>query len=181
MSCVVGVVSEGKVWMGAVSEDMLSLVNRKIFFNGPLLIGCVGSIRMTQLIQYKLFVPEPPSMVVGDRDLMRYMAISFVDAVRKVFQANDFSLIHDDHSTEGVSLIGYRGHLFRMEGDLQIVERVDGYEAIGCGSPYALGSLFESGKETPFMRVTNALTASHHFSAHVRPPYKIMSGDDIGK
>ena len=65
MSCVVGVVNKGKVWMGADSaasdgEDMVSLTNHKVFFCGPLLIGCVGSIRMTQIIQYRLVVPPLP-------------------------------------------------------------------------------------------------------------------------
>ncbi len=184
MSCVVGVVNKGKVWMGADSaasdgEDMVSLTNHKVFFCGPLLIGCVGSIRMTQIIQYRLVVPPLPGSDANKDtlDLTRYMATSFVDAVQKAFRDNDFSMIHDDHSSEGVSLVGYQGHLFRMEGDLQIVERAEGFESIGCGSPYALGSLFETTQDQPFERVRSALEASHHFSAHVRPPYQILNED----
>lgn len=185
MSCVVGVVSKGKVWMGADSaasdgEDMISLVNQKIFFNGPFLIGCVGSIRMTQLLQYKLQVPAFLGSDSNDDnfDLSRYMATVFVDSIQKVFHDNGFSLFRDDHTSEGVSLIGYHGHLFRMEGDLQMVERAEGYEAIGCGSPYALGTLFTKTDEPACQRVKRALEASHHFSAHVRPPYQILNEDE---
>jgi ATP-dependent protease HslVU (ClpYQ) peptidase subunit len=158
-------------------EDMVSLTNKKIFFVGPFLMGCVGSIRMTQLIQYRLPAPQ---LGVGT-DLSKYMATTFVDSIQRVFRDNGFSMLHDDHSAEGITLVGFQGHLFRLEGDLQMVERAEGFEAIGCGSPYALGSLFETTQDQPFERVRSALEASHHFSAHVRPPYTIFSEDDIGK
>ncbi len=176
MSCVAAVVENEKVWMGADSaasdgEDMVTLTNRKIFFNGPYLIGAVGSMRMTQLLQYKLEIPPYNDHRVH---LMKFMATEVIDAVRRTFSAGGFMPQQDEHSSAGIFLIGFKGHIFRFEGDFQVFERVDGFEAIGCGSPYALGALSASLLNTAEMRLTIALSSATYFSAHVRKPYLIL-------
>ena len=179
MSCVAAVVENGKVWMGADSaasdgEDMVTLTNRKAFFNGPYLIGAVGSMRMTQLLQYKL---EPPSYVDPKVPLIKFMATDFIEAVRRTFSVGGFMSQQDEHSSSGIFLVAFRGHIFRFEGDFQVFERVDGFEAIGCGSPYALGALSVSTSDTAEIRLVKALGSATYFSAHVRKPYLILNED----
>ena len=91
MSCVAAVVKDDIVWMGADSaasdgEDIVVLQNPKIFRNGPLLVGAVGSLRMTQLLQYRLEVPKAE----WGNDIMRYLTVNLVDAVRKAFGAGGY-------------------------------------------------------------------------------------------
>ena len=176
MSCVAAVVKDDIVWMGADSaasdgEDIVVLQNPKIFRNGPLLVGAVGSLRMTQLLQHRLEVPHPK---LGD-DIMRYMTIDLVDAVRKAFMAGGYSVSHEDPGSGGIFLVGFQGRVFRVENDLQVFERKGGYEAVGCGSPYALGALAVlPATMYPKDRVRTALSVSASFAAHVRPPYMIL-------
>lgn len=177
MSCVAAVVEDGKVWVGADSaasdgEDMVTLTNRKAFFNGPYLIGAVGSMRMTQLLQYKL---EPPSYVDPKVPLIKFMATDFIEAVRRTFSVGGFMAQQDEHSSSGIFLVAFRGHIFRFEGNFQVFERVDGFEAIGCGSPYALGALSVTPLDTAKLRLEKALGAATYFSAHVRKPYLILN------
>ena len=179
MSCVAAVVENGKVWMGADfaasdGEDMVTLTNRKAFFNGPYLIGAVGSMRMTQLLQYKL---EPPVYKDPKVPLIKFMATKFIEAVRRTFNVGGFMAQQDEHSSTGIFLVAFKGHIFRFEGDFQVFERVDGFEAIGCGSPYALGALSVTPDDSAKPRLEKALMAATYFSAHVRKPYLILNED----
>ena len=56
-------------------------------------------------------------------------------------------------------------------------ERKGGYEAVGCGSPYALGALATLPVMHAKEKVRMALAVSASFAAHVRPPYLIMSSE----
>jgi ATP-dependent protease HslVU (ClpYQ) peptidase subunit len=179
MSCVAAVVENDVVWMGSDSaasdgEDIVILHNPKVFKNGPLLIGSVGSLRMTQLLQYRLEVPKAE----WGNDIMRYLTVSLVDAVRKAFGAGGYSVNHEDLGSGGIFLVGLQGRIFRIENDLQVFERRGGYEAIGCGSPYALGALALPLPEIqPADRLHRVLAISSSFAAHVRPPYMVMNSE----
>ena len=174
MSCVAAVVWNDKVWMGADSaasdgEDMVDLVAKKLFFNGDFLIGTVGSLRLTQILCYRLVIPKYDEK----QSLEHFMAVEFTDAVRAAFHDNGFSLMPAPNGDQpsgvvGSFLVGYNGRIFRVEGDLQFLERADKFEAIGCGSPYALGALAQSTGGPPLERLGAALWAATHFSAHVR-------------
>lgn len=180
MSCVAAVVDDGKVWMGCDSAasdgvDMVNLVTEKMFISGDYLVGTVGSLRLTQILRYRTVFP-----VYDEKEILdKFMATYFSDAVRVAFAHNGFAqMAADDQGmvSMGAFLVGFKGRLFRFEGDLQVLERADGFEAIGCGGPYALGALLQSaGRMEAKQRIEGALTASTHFSAHVRPPYHIYS------
>ena len=176
MSCVAAVVKDDIVWMGADSaasdgEDIVVLQNPKIFRNGPLLVGAVGSLRMTQLLQHRLEVPHAKAA----DDIMRYLTVDLMDAARKAFMAGGYSVNHEDPGSGGIFLVGFQGRIFRVENDLQVFERKGGYEAIGCGSPYALAALAALPAMHATDRLRTALAISASFAAHVRPPYMIMN------
>ena len=68
MTCIVGVVDNGKVYMGGDSAGVggLCIETRKqpkVFRNGDFLIGYTDSFRMGQLLQYKM---SPPRYFEGD-------------------------------------------------------------------------------------------------------------------
>jgi ATP-dependent protease HslVU (ClpYQ) peptidase subunit len=180
MSCVVAVARGDVIWMGADSaasdgEDIVVLQNPKVFINGPLLIGAVGSLRMTQLLQHRLEVPKPDWG--SDKHIMRYMTVDLVDAIRKAFGAGGYTVTQEDPASGGIFLAGIQGRIFRFENDLQVFERKGGYEAVGCGSPYALGALATLPVMHAKEKVRMALAVSASFAAHVRPPYLIMSSE----
>ena len=182
MSCVVAMAKGDVVWMGADSaasdgEDIVVLQNPKVFMNGPLLIGAVGSLRMTQLLQHRLEVPRHLPQADWGGDIMHYLTVDLVDAVRKAFGAGGYSVNQEDPASGGIFLVGFKGRTFRFENDLQVFERRGGYEAIGCGSPYALGALAAFPVMHAKDKVRIALAVSATFAAHVRPPFVIVSSE----
>ena len=190
MSCIVGVVHDGEVWMGADSaasdgEDIMIIRNRKLFRNGPLLMGVVGSLRLTQLLQYQL--GDIGIDAKWKNNLYGYMVGVFVERVREVLKAGGFPDTSESPENGGVVLIGVNGHIFRLENSFQIFERGDGFDAVGCGNGVALGSLMADHVLEPEDRILKAMARVTYFSAHVRPPFVIMhergkySADGDGK
>ncbi len=169
MTCIVGLEHGGLVYIGAdslgVNSSTLEKTVRddvKVFTNGPFIMGCTTSFRMIQLLQYKFTPPTHPAGV----DDMRFMVTDFIDAVKKCFA--------DGGYTNGNFLVGYNGKLYNIEGDFQVGKPSLGYDACGCGSRFALGSMFSNSKLKPLERIKQALAAAAEFSAGVAPPYLVM-------
>lgn len=182
MTCIVGLVKDKKVYIGGdsagVNSESLETRERfdsKIFKNGPFIIGYTSSFRMGQLLRFKLNVPEQTS----NQEDYQYMCTSFIDSVRNVLKEGGFTNYEKGQEEIGSFLVGYSGHLYVIHGDLQVGEHMDKFDAVGCGSKYALGSLNiltnSSKKLLPEKIVTKALETSVKFSGGVRPPFVIIN------
>lgn len=175
MTCIVGLVDNGNVWMGADSAgtngwlDQTIRQDLKLFRNDDFLIGGCGSFRLLQLLHYKLHPPKRHP----DTDVMKYMVTEFVEAVRTCLKEGGFTRVKDNNEEiDGSFLVGYDGRLFEIECDLQVGESMDGYNGIGSGGRIALGSLYVS-QGTPEERIRKALETAEHFNAGVRGPFHI--------
>lgn len=177
MTCIVALkCQDGSVLMGADSAGVGGLylqtrMDPKIYRVGATLIGFTTSFRMGQLLGYKLKIPDhdPRS------DIAKFMATDFVDACRTCLKEGGYAAKKEEVETGGTFLVAYRGRIFEIESDYQCAERVDQYNAIGCGFDLALGSLFTSNDTQwdPRARITRALEAAAAYSAGVRPPFII--------
>ena len=87
MTCIVGLVQKGTVYIGADSASVSGWTSRvtrlpKVFRRGPFLIGYTTSFRMGQLLEHALAVPPQ-----GDEsDDMRFMVTTFVESVRALLK-----------------------------------------------------------------------------------------------
>ncbi len=176
MTCIVGLVQDDKIYMGAdragVSKMSLSVrADPKVFVREPFIMGFTSSFRMGQLLQYKFSVPE----IGKEQDVFAYMATIFVDAVRACLKSGGFAKKKDEEESGGQFLVGYAGRLFTIESDYQVAEDVVSYAATGCGQDIALGSLFSTPLADPEFRLSVALEAAEAFSAGVRRPFDILS------
>jgi ATP-dependent protease HslVU (ClpYQ) peptidase subunit len=178
MTCIVGLAAAGKVFIGADSAglaglDMAVRADRKVFRNGEFIIGFTSSFRMGQLLAVKLAPPK----YHPDVEPWRYMVEDFVEAVRRCLREGGFSKKADEVESGGHFLVGFRGRVFHIESDFQVGERVEGFDATGCGESFALGSLLETGRRIDLLeprdRVLRALKAAETFSAGVRSPFHI--------
>jgi ATP-dependent protease HslVU (ClpYQ) peptidase subunit len=175
MTCIVGLAHQGRVIIGADSAgvaglDMTVRADRKVFRNGEFIMGFTSSFRMGQLLAVKLSPPK----YHPDVEPWRYMVDDFVENVRRCLRDGGF--MRRDHDVEqgGDFLVGFRGRVFSIESDFQVGERVEGFDACGCGAPFALGSLAEtSGTDDPVDRVQSALKVAERFSAGVRGPFHV--------
>lgn len=176
MTCIVGLVHRGTVWMGAdsagVNTDTLSLSvrqDRKIGRNGGFLFGFTDSFRMGQLLLHVLVPPEPES----NEDLFAFMVREFVPAARKCMEDGEWGRTHEGTAASGVFLAGFRGRLFLIDSDFNVQESADDFNACGCGGEIARGALFATPTRPPRSRIISALTAAERMSAGVRGPFHI--------
>ncbi|KOR88769.1 hypothetical protein [Paenibacillus solani] len=181
MTCIVGLVDDGKVYIGGDSAGVAGLsltirADEKAFRKGEFIMGFTSSFRMGQLLRYKLDIPyHKPEL-----DTYEYMVTEFVEAVRRCLKDGGYSRNDSGEESGGTFLVGYRGELFMIENDFQVGRPAAVYDAVGCGSEIAKGSLFSSGRLTdlsPVERIRDALRAAEQFSAGVRGPFVIVSTD----
>lgn len=176
MTCIVGLVHEGVVYIGADSAGVAgySLTVRadaKAFTNGPFIMGFTGSIRMGQLLRYQL---SPPRRFPGE-DLQQYMVNDFVDAVRACLKNGGYASKLNEVEEGGTFLVGCEGALCTVFSDYQVAVSVDGYAAVGSGHDIAKGVLYATPGLPPEQRVLMALQAAERFNAGVRGPFHIVS------
>ncbi len=176
MTCIVGLVAAGKVYIGADSAgvsglDLAVRADRKVFTNGEFVFGFTTSFRMGQLLQHAF---TPPKLHPDD-DLAKFMVTQFVDGVRACLKTGGFATTRDGGEVGGEFLVGVRGRLFRICSDYQVGEPSTPFDAVGCGESYARGALFANGHLAPDLRITEALTCAEHFSAGVRGPFHTES------
>lgn len=176
MTCIVGVVQGVRIVIGgdgaSVSGwDHLPRADAKVFQKGEFLIGYTSSFRMGQLLQYEFAVPVHPDGL----EVFEYMVTRFVPALRECFKSGGFAQEKERQESGGTFLVGYRGRLFHIEGDYQVVEPLNAFSAVGCGAQIALGALYvlDDAEQDPLERVARALQAASNFNAAVRRPFSI--------
>lgn len=173
MTCIVGLVDSGTVYIGGdsagTSDWHLTIrADRKVFRNGDFIMGFTSSFRMGQLLAHSF---SPPPRRQGTLTYA-YMVTDFIDGVRECLKRGGFAKKDNDQETAGTFLVGYDSRLFEINSDYQVGESVCGYLTAGCGRDIALGSLHSSTGD-PSSRVFAALTAAEHFNAGVRGPFHI--------
>ena len=180
MTCVIGMIEGDKVYMGADSAGVAGLAltvrkDPKVFINGDYLIGYTSSFRMGQLLMYASL---PKVKKEDQKDIFKFMVQDFIPRVRSYLNAGGYSNISNNVETIGVFLVGVKGHLFRIEEDLQVAESHSLYESVGCGAPFALGA-FHAMRRLAMddrLRVLRALAAAEAHSTGVRRPFTVVRG-----
>ncbi len=144
MTVVAGLEQGGRVYLGADSAtvadyDIDAADEPKVFVLGEFVFGFAGSWRAGQILHYA-FTPPKQATRKGD---MKYLAVDVIDAVRKAFLEKGYARKDDNvESADGAAfLLGYKGRLYCIGSDYQIVRPRSGFAAIGCGDAFALGSM----------------------------------------
>lgn len=183
MTCIVAYVAENKdIWMAADSATVAGLDLRmkrqpKIFLKGEFIIGVTGYTRMQQIMQYAFHPPMQPD----DMEQEEYMCTLFVNEFRDVMKNLGYAQKYSEQEyVDSKALIGYRGKLYVMESNFQIMEHIDPYDAVGCGEPFALGALYVQDADNaiehnPHGALIMALHAATRYSAGVREPFYVRT------
>jgi ATP-dependent protease HslVU (ClpYQ) peptidase subunit len=176
MTCIVGLLDKGNVYIGGDSAwvsapyDTKIIANEKVFKNGDFIFGFTSSFRMVQLLRYSFVPPERDK----NMDTYEYMVSVFIEAIRLCFKNGGFTKVSNNEELGGTFLVGYDGRLFGVDSDFQVWEQTCGYDAIGCGWAFALGSLYSTNSLPPEERVLQALKASEEFNSAVRGPFNVV-------
>ncbi len=178
MTCIIGLVEDGRVYIGADSaaanqfelrQTALKKVFRRSTGGQELIIGYTDSFRMGQILQYHLMLEKQPD----DEDDLTYLVRGVADQARATFRERGYLQVENEQEAGGTFLIGYRGKLYIVESDFQVNHYLDDFEAIGSGREYALGAMLALKELSPRERIGQALEIAAHFSVGVIGPFFI--------
>jgi ATP-dependent protease HslVU (ClpYQ) peptidase subunit len=170
MTCIVGVIENGVIYVGGDSAGVAGSAIRiredsKIFTKNGMIFGFTSSFRMGQIIRYSFVIPHQKE----SKDDYEYLCTDFISSLSS-------SLKENGYKDGGTFLLGYKNNLYRVDSDFQVAKNNFNYDACGCGEDYALGALYAMGDSfSPYDQVKKALSAASFFSAYVCPPYVIES------
>lgn len=180
MSCIVGLVHEGKVYLGGDSagSDGFTINGYrapKVWKQGEFVIGVCGRYVPMQLLRESF---APPAFKEG-QSADKYMITEFLPAYRKLMQEWGYGKKEAKNESCGEDtgtgvLVGVRGRLFRIESEFQVLEPIHEYAADGSGTYHAMGSLYSTEGKEPRERITEALKAAEYFVCTVRSPFVIV-------
>lgn len=175
-----------RAWIAADScaSDAINyhLVKNAKVFNpvgrSDVLIGCAGTFRLPNLLQYVPGIFPPESELATDDINMSYLINEFTPVVKALIE--DFE---DDDVWELLLAVGDR--IYRMQMDLSIIEPADNCDSIGIGGPVALGAfkvLNELEPEMPVIaRMKHALKVACASCQGCAPPFTVMHTKEIDK
>jgi ATP-dependent protease HslVU (ClpYQ) peptidase subunit len=150
MSCVVGIARKDVILIGA---DLYSCrdnrvmidVDQKVFgVQGKMIVGYSGNRRAGQVVEQDLHIPRRRKAWSDAQFITKSILPQIVRTIRqhRIYE-NDEKKTPPDITF----LIAYMGSLYRVESAMDISIPKDGYDAIGAGEEYALGSLFSTKKQ----------------------------------
>jgi len=180
MTCIVGVVYGQHVWIGGdsagadVYHTIYTRTDPKVFRKGEMAFGFTTSFRMGQLIRYKMDVPLDP-LHNAKLDVHKYLAVDFMDALRKCLKDGGFAEKDKEAETGGTFMLGLRGQLYTVESDYQFAQVEQPYAAVGSGAAIARGALYATADLMPEDRIRIALEAAAEHNYTVRPPFRLVS------
>jgi ATP-dependent protease HslVU (ClpYQ) peptidase subunit len=184
MTCIVGLEHEGEVYMGcdsAATDDSFRFslaADSKVFSNENTIMGMCGSFRLGQLLKYSLKIPDRDPRIDDD---MSWLVNDYVDALRDML-VDKGHISKGEHSIDQISdgdfLLGYRGKLYHVQSNFQVLRLDKGYASTGCGADFALGSLHYQSTHlktiNPIKMVKRALNAAAENSAACAPPHHVF-------
>lgn len=172
MTCIIGLVDNGIVYMGgdsaATTGDEVRISDEpKVFKRDGMIMGYCGSPRVGQLLHYKLSLSPRPE----DISDMAYLVGVFIEDVRTCLRNGGIAEVDNNIESGGHFMVGYRGKLYLVDYDYLILS-LGNMNAIGSGREYALGAMeAQSYERSPHERIATALSIAEQFCGSVRSPF----------
>lgn len=190
MTCIVGLIEDGIIYMGGDSATCdggsVQIINgSKVFKRDDFLFGISGSPRMADVLKYNF---EIPFKEYKDQNDLEFLHKFFIPELRTALSVN--GVLNNENeflSSDSWVLIGYNCRLFLMDNRFHLGENRLKYNAVGSGACEALGCLYglhdlmkaEWIKNlSPHEKIKLALRASEAFNCCVRGPFTIISTDE---
>jgi ATP-dependent protease HslVU (ClpYQ) peptidase subunit len=177
VTCIVGVrtvkgVLLGGDSMGSNGYSGAPTLAPKVFrLSRQVACGYTTSFRMGQVLEHHITLPAL------DGDEHAWAISAFVPALRETFKEHGYANVHNNEETGGTFLLAVRDRLFTVQGDYSVLERIDPFDACGCGESFATGAMHALYKPqvSPRRLLTAALDAASAYSTGVAPPYNFVS------
>lgn len=177
MTCVVGMVYQDHVYLGADSACISgnhkdTIKQAKVFEKNSFVVGCAGLIKGINILRLE----DWPENIYDDPEEYLYNLMKWY---RKQCEKHKIAEVDNEVITNPIEAIfGYHNRIFTVEGAFGVTESSREYVAIGSGSSYAFGSLFTNKSLLPRDNLHTALVASAHFCNEVFPPFIFINNED---
>ena len=175
MTCIAAAVDAREIVIGGDSAGTTNSwsqtlrADHKVFVSGEFAFGFTSSFRMGQLLRYSFAPPKHDP----DVSLDRYMATSFINAVRACLKDGGCATSEKGEEFGGSFIVGHAGRIFEIGTDYQVGESLDPFCSVGSGGDLALGAMFAT-KGSARRKVEKALAAAAHLNAGVRGPFNYV-------
>lgn len=139
MTCIVGIEFDDRVILGGDIQGTggnhkIVHTQPKVFSKKGVVFGYTSSYRFGQILEHGL--PDP--VVPKDTDeIYRWIIAVLVPDIKHALRDSGYD-------GGGNCLIGVRSQLWEMQTDFSVLRSTRGYNAVGSGSEYALGSITTS-------------------------------------
>lgn len=179
MTCIVGVVDGKTVWLGGDRAATDGGLNRtlikepKVFEKNGIGFGVCGLPKVMDALQHAIELPTQE----GSGDSKGFLVGEVVPAVREGLKKLECTEEHNGQQYfNGAMLVAYRGRLYQLECNFQLVEAARGFDAVGSGGEAAMGSLRSTKKmKDGKRRCLEALEVSAESNAGVAPPFDVIA------
>lgn len=112
----------------------------KVAQNGPYILGAAGDLRAINLLHHSFRPPAPPPSDRGPK-LDRFISTKFVPALKSCFEDSNYG---EKGSHESSIIAVVNGTVYEIGANYDWCHDQRGIYAVGTGSSYALGALYES-------------------------------------
>lgn len=173
MTVIVGVTNEEGTFLGCDTtcfhgHEKTQLADGKIKKLAPdFLLGGAGQLNILQAIFESFHFPNRGFI----KDNQKFLVKIFVPALVKFLNQKGLADVNGSNITiHGYSLflVAISTDLFRISTDGCVIRADEGYDAVGCGAPYALGSLYTTrGVQSGHKRVKAAIKSASAHHTHV--------------
>jgi len=168
MSCVIGLVQDGHIYLGAdgyattEEGERRPIIARKLVRNKDYIFGYTGSVRTGQLIGPHDF--DPPDNIDDLSEALRQHLYE-----RGCVATNEINLQMQACNF----LVVYGERLYEILMDFQLNEVMGNYTAVGSGAPYAMGALYvlDRTKLQAVDKIEMALKAASEYHTTCGPPF----------
>lgn len=140
----------------------------KVGKNGPYLLGAAGDMRAINLVLHVLKPPYPSPTDVGVK-LDKFISTKFIPALKSCFDEAQYG---EKGSQDSSVIAVVNGAVYEVGSNYEWCKDEQGIYAVGSGSDYALGALYEA-KEGKKRTLANA-------RASMRSALAISSLLDVG-
>ena len=187
MSLVIAIKDKNRIVLGA--DKQTSVGNNKDHLATKIwevadlpgaLMGSVGSVRASQILQYSELIDKNS---LGEIPTFEFVVRSLVPIIHATLEANGVRCAIPDED-EGVSvmmpnciLFAYKDRAWMIWHDFSVTE-IEDYLAIGSGSDIAKGVLFATVDKNPFERIVTAIDAAAETTVYVDDGIDILMTEE---
>jgi len=139
MTCIIGIECENKVYLagdvqGTGWNNKIVHTEPKVYKKNDVIFGYTTSYRFGQIIEHHIDVPLIPE---DKSKIYQWICTQFIPNIRQ-------TLTEHEYEGGGEMLFGVGNELWKLQEDFSVLRAACGYNAVGSGTEYAIGSIFTS-------------------------------------